>query len=57
MEHTGDIIDIENPTDFPEPQKIDEILEPMINATIILPKQYLGNIINFAKKNAVNKKI
>ena len=56
MKHTGEIVDIESPADFPEPQKIEEILEPMINATIILPKQYLGILSNYAKKNVVNKK-
>jgi len=41
----GQEIVIENPSKFPDPATIDEVLEPMINATIILPKQYLGNII------------
>lgn len=50
MKYTGDIVDIESPADFPEHQKIDEILEPMINATIILPKQYLGNILKLCQE-------
>lgn len=54
--HTGDIIDIENPNDFPEPQKIDEILEPVINATIILPKKYLGNIIKLCQERRGEQK-
>lgn len=45
LQYTGEMIDLENPSDFPEPSKIDEIYEPIIDATIILPKQYLGNII------------
>ncbi len=49
MKYTGDMVDIESPADFPEAQKIDEILEPMINATIILPKQYLGNILKLCQ--------
>jgi translation factor GUF1, mitochondrial len=49
LAHSDEIIDVENPTDFPEPQKIDEILEPMINATIILPKKYLGNIMKLCQ--------
>ena len=48
--YTGNIIDIENPNNFPDPQKIDEILEPMISATIVLPKQYLGNIIKLCQE-------
>jgi translation factor GUF1, mitochondrial len=42
---SGETIDVENPSDFPDPSRIEEILEPMIDATIILPKTYLGNII------------
>src|SRR5581483_6290012 len=38
VKYTNGIIDVENPTDFPEPQKIEEILEPIIAATIIVPK-------------------
>ncbi|MBN1549484.1 elongation factor 4 [Candidatus Babeliales bacterium] len=45
LANTDKMIDIENPADFPEPNKIDVIYEPMIDATIILPQQYLGNII------------
>ena len=50
IKYTGDIVDIESPADFPEQQKIDEILEPIINATIILPKQYLGNILKLCQE-------
>ncbi len=54
--YTGEIIDIENPNDFPDPQKIDEILEPMINATIIVPKKYLGNIIKLCQERRGQQK-
>lgn len=46
----GDLITVESPADFPDPAKIDEILEPMINATIILPKDYLGSIIKLCEE-------
>lgn len=45
LAYTGEIVDIENPSDFPEPQKIDEVLEPIIDATILLPTKYLGPVI------------
>ena len=54
--HTGEIIDIENPIDFPEPQKIDEILEPIISATIILPQKYLGNIMKLCQERRGEQK-
>jgi GTP-binding protein LepA len=50
LAHTGELVSIENPSDFPEPTRIEEILEPMINATIILPKTYLGNIIKLCEE-------
>lgn len=40
-----EMIDIENPADFPEPNHLEEVQEPMINGTIIVPKNYLGNMI------------
>jgi elongation factor 4 len=46
----GEVIDIENPSEFPEPNMIEEILEPIINATIIVPKQYVGNIIKLCEE-------
>lgn len=42
-------VDMENPSDFPESNRIEEILEPIINATIITPTQYLGNMIKLCE--------
>ncbi len=50
LEHNKQIIDIENPSEFPEPSQIEEILEPIITATIIVPKNYLGNIITLCEE-------
>lgn len=47
----GELADIENPSDFPEPNHIEEILEPIINATIIVPKQYVGSIIKLCEES------
>lgn len=56
LAHTGELIDVENPAEFPEPNKIEEILEPMIDATIILPKTYLGSIIKICEdKRGIQK--
>ncbi len=46
LKHTTDLIDIESPADFPDESKIDEVQEPIIDATIITPSQYLGNILS-----------
>ncbi|MFH0947672.1 MAG: translation elongation factor 4 [Elusimicrobiota bacterium] len=39
------IIEIENPSKFPERQFIEKIYEPYILATIILPSQFVGNVM------------
>jgi len=46
---SGKVLYIERPSDFPEPTKIETIFEPIINATIITPKEYLGNIIHLCE--------
>jgi len=54
----GQNIDIENPADFPEPQKIEAVYEPVIDATIILPTQYLGSVLKLCHdKRGVQKSI
>ena len=39
MKHTGELVDIESPSDFPESKQIEEIYEPIIDATIINAQQ------------------
>jgi len=46
----GEQIAVENPSEFPEPPRISEILEPTMEATIIVPKQYLGNVLNLCEE-------
>jgi GTP-binding protein LepA len=48
--HGGDVIDIENPSDFPDPHVIEEVQEPVIVATILVPKQYLGNVLTLCEQ-------
>ncbi|MBY0353771.1 translation elongation factor 4 [Candidatus Babeliales bacterium] len=40
---------IDNPSKFPEEVKIQDILEPMIKATIITPKDYLGGVLKLCQ--------
>ena len=39
------VIELHNPTDMPDPVKIDSIEEPWIKATIIVPDDYLGAVL------------
>ena len=41
---------IDNPSKLPEQVKIKEMLEPMISATIVLPRKYLGNILKLCQE-------
>ena len=41
----GTVVDIENPSKLPDPSKIEEIREPVITATIIMPQEYVGPVI------------
>jgi GTP-binding protein LepA len=42
---SGDIIEIHNPADLPPVNKINEIREPIIQANILLPADYIGSVI------------
>ena len=41
----GSVMDLHNPTDMPDPVKIDSIEEPWIKSTIIVPDEYLGAVL------------
>jgi GTP-binding protein LepA len=41
----GSIVEIENPSRMPDPSKVEEIREPIITATILVPQEYVGSVI------------
>ena len=43
--NNGEKVDVQNPSELPEINKIDRIEEPYVRATVITPAEYLGNII------------
>ncbi|MEN8177794.1 MAG: translation elongation factor 4 [Pseudomonadota bacterium] len=45
LKNDGELIQIQNPADLPDPGKFEEVREPVINATILVPQEYLGNVI------------
>ena len=47
---TGEVEDIYNPTDLPTPQEISYIEEPFVTASILTPKEYVGNIMDICQK-------
>ncbi len=45
----GTCVRVDNPTNMPDPSEIDYMEEPMVNATIMLPKDYVGNIMELCQ--------
>jgi GTP-binding protein LepA len=41
----GEILKVDNPANLPEPNYIAEIREPIITANILVPQDYLGNVL------------
>ena len=41
----NELLKIDNPADLPEPNYINEIREPIVEANILVPQAYLGNVI------------
>jgi GTP-binding protein LepA len=45
----GDVVQISNPADMPAPNYLDHIEEPYVKATIILPNDYVGTIMELCQ--------
>jgi GTP-binding protein LepA len=45
----GEVIDLHNPADLPDPVQIASISEPWIKATILTPDEYLGSVIKLCQ--------
>ncbi len=41
----GTLVEIENPSKLPDPSRIEEIREPYITATILMPQEYVGPVM------------
>lgn len=54
----GDEIDIKSAADLPDPAKIAEIAEPWINGEIVVPKDFVGPVIQLiSSKRGIQKNI
>ena len=54
----GEVVYIQNPSELPPEQKIAQIKEPYVRATIIVPSEFLGNIITLlSKRRGIQKKM
>ncbi|MGE5473819.1 MAG: translation elongation factor 4 [Ignavibacteriales bacterium] len=46
----GELLNIDNPTNLPSTQEIDYMEEPIVTATIMLPKDYVGNVMELCQE-------
>ncbi|WP_137936234.1 translation elongation factor 4 [Chitinivorax sp. B] len=46
----GTLIDVENPSKLPDLSKIQEIREPIITATILVPQEYVGSVMTLCNQ-------
>jgi GTP-binding protein LepA len=52
----GEVIQIDNPAELPDPGKTREVREPVIEAHILVPQDHLGNVITLCvEKRGVQK--
>ncbi len=45
----GEVLDLDNPTKMPPPTQIDHIEEPIVEATIMVPTEYVGAIMELCQ--------
>ena len=58
LDTKGNVLKVDNPSKLPEVAKIDEIREPIIVANILLPQEYVGNVIGLCvEKRGVQRKM
>ena len=41
----GSVVSVENPSKMPDPARIEEIREPIVDVTIFVPQEYVGQVI------------
>jgi GTP-binding protein LepA len=53
----GEMVEVDNPQKFPPPQEIQQIEEPIIDATVITREEYIGEILKLLEeKRGIQKK-
>jgi len=54
--NNGDIINVDSPSKMPDPGTIKEMREPIVEANILVPQEYLGNVITLCiEKRGIQK--
>jgi len=50
----GEVVRIDNPSNYPAPDEIETAYEPMVKANIITPAEYVGNIMDLCQDRRGN---
>ena len=45
----GELLEVHNPSDFPDPARVAEVREPFVKASILTPKEYVGPIMELCQ--------
>jgi GTP-binding protein LepA len=53
---TGEVVEVDNPAKFPNPSVIQEVKEPIIEATVITREEYLGEILKLLEEKRGEQK-
>ncbi|MFL6416177.1 MAG: translation elongation factor 4 [Bryobacteraceae bacterium] len=53
---SGEVIEVDNPQKFPDPSSIQQIEEPIIDATVITHDEYIGEILKLLEEKRGNQK-
>ena len=48
------MVEVDNPTKFPDPSGIKQIEEPIIDATVITREEYIGEILKLLEEKRGN---
>jgi GTP-binding protein LepA len=54
--NSGEILEVDNPTKFPDPSAIKQIEEPIIDATVLTQEEYLGGVLKLLEEKRGNQK-
>ncbi|AMC33983.1 translation elongation factor 4 [Janthinobacterium sp. B9-8] len=53
---SGEVVHVENPSKLPDPSKYEEIREPIITATILVPHDYVGAVMTLCNQKRGNQR-
>ncbi len=56
MKTDGELIELTNPTNMPSPNEVEYMEEPMVNASLICPSEYIGAVMDLCQnKRGIQK--